>query len=356
MMKNERIETSLQTPITLLLHRPFGLSLNRLLMLVVFVVLFTFFSIFANNFFTVRSVLNLLIQASTLIITSIGATLVLIVGGIDFSIGAEIALAGALVFIFAGFGMPVWLSMILAILSSGLVGIVNGFLVARMRLQSFITTIAMATLIYGALGGFGAIIGAIIAFTKWPFFPSEELGVLANTPIFVIVSHDAAGVPVEIFPGLSWIVIIMVLVAVLFHLVLMKTRIGRNLYLVGSNPVASRLSGIKVIRVRILAFSLAGLLAGLSGVLLASRLVGPPGGAAGYEVLGVACAMIGGASLLGGSGGIGGTMIGGLLLSTISMGLTMMNTNSPYIFIFLNGLVILGSVYLEHSRKRQSLT
>ena len=89
----------------------------------------------------------------------------------------------------------------------------------------------------------------------------------------------------------------MVLVAVFFHLILTKTRIGRYLYLVGSNQVASRLSGIKVIRVRIAAY----VLARLVGVLLASRMGGPPGAAVGYEVIGFECAMIGGASLLGGT-------------------------------------------------------
>jgi len=139
----------------------------------------------------------------------------------------------------------------------------------------------------------------------------------------------------------------MVLVAVFFHLILTKTRIGRYLYLVGSNQVASRLSGIKVIRVRIAAYVLAGLLAGLVGVLLASRMGGPPGAAVGYEVIGIECAMIGGASLLGGTGSVLGTVLGSFILSTLSMGITMMNANDFYVPMLLNGFVVLGVVYLD---------
>ncbi len=143
----------------------------------------------------------------------------------------------------------------------------------------------------------------------------------------------------------------MVFVAVLFHLLITRTRLGRYLHLVGSNQVAARFSGIKVIRVRITAYVLAGLLAGLVGVLLASRLGAPPGGAAGYEVIAIECAMIGGASLAGGVGSVWGTVIASFILSTLSMGLTMMNAN-PNLPTFLNGFVVLGAVWLDQIRIR----
>ena len=145
----------------------------------------------------------------------------------------------------------------------------------------------------------------------------------------------------------------MTIVAVLAHLVLSKTRPGRYAYLVGSNLEASRLSGIKATRVKATAFVVAGLLAGLVGVLLASRMVAPPGAGAGYEVFGIICAMIGGASLAGGVGGVIGTVIGSFLLSIISMGLTMMNANGVYVPLLLNGFVVLGAVYLDQTRIRK---
>jgi ribose transport system permease protein len=310
--------------------------------------MFAFFSIFANNFFTVRSVLNLLVQTSTFTILSIGSVLVLIAGGVDFSLGAVVAFSGTAVVVFAVTGLPIWISMVLAVSLGGIIGLVNGFLVARQHLPSFITTFAMALLIYGILAGFDAF-----AASHPPPFPlPATFGNLANVPVFTILSKDATGPNIIVFPGISWIIIIMVFVTALFHLVLTKTRIGRYFYLVGSNPVASKLSGIKVIRVRVLAFVLAGLLAGLVGVLLASLMMAPPGGAAGYEMIGIICAMIGGASLTGGLGSVVGTMIGSFLFSTLSMGLTMMNAN-PYIPTFLNGFFVLAAVYLDQIRNRK---
>jgi ribose transport system permease protein len=265
------------------------------------VVLFEFFAIFAHNFFIVRAALNLLVQASTFVIFSIGATVVLIVGGIYFSLGAEIAFSGTAVVVFAKMGIPIWISMILAICKGSIIGLANGLLVARMHLQSFIVTIGMPFLIYGFLGSLGSLLPP----PPKPMVLPESLGDLANKTVFTIITHDATGVLMWYslaFPGIPWIVIIMVFVVILFHLILTKTRIGRTIYLVGANQVASRFSGIEIVRVRIIAFVLGGMLAGLAGVLLVSRLMGSPGGAAGYEFIGIACAMISGASLSGGTG------------------------------------------------------
>lgn len=181
----------------------------------------------------------------------------------------------------------------------------------------------------------------------------DRLGDLASIPVFRILSRDANGAEIEVFPGISRLVIIMVIVAALSHLILEETTFGRHAFSVGSNVEASRLSGINVVRVKIMAFVFAGLLAGIVGVLLTSRLGGPPGGAVGYAVIAIACAMIGGASLSGGAGSVGGTIIGSLLLSTLAMGLTMMNANAVSLPLLLNGLVLLSSVYLDEKRNRK---
>jgi ribose transport system permease protein len=352
MIKNRKLD-SLAEKSAPRLWGSLGLSPNRFLPLAVFVIMFAIFSIFANNFFTVRSVLNLLVQTSTFTILGIGAALVLVVGGIDFSVGAVIALGGTAVFVFAATGIPIWIAMIVASILGGVIGFANGFLVARVRLPSFIITFAMAMLIYGLLAAaFGAFMAAHAGSIPHPD-NLEHLGDLANNPAFRIVSHDANGAEIVVFPGISWIVIIMVIVAVLSHLFLEKTRFGRYAFLVGSNPKASRFSGIKVIRIKILAFVLASMLAGLVGVLLTSRLGGPPGGAVGYEIIAITCAMIGGASLSGGTGSVGGTVIGSFLLSTLAMGLTMMNVDQIYLPMLLNGLIVLGVVYLDQKQNKK---
>jgi ribose transport system permease protein len=329
-----------------------GLSPNIFLPLAVFVIMFAIFSIFANNFFTVRSVLNLLVQTSTFTILGIGATLVLVVGCIDFSLGAVIALSGTAVYVFAAAGIPIWISMLAASILGGVVGLVNGFVVARVRLPSFITTFTMAMVVYGLLSAFGAFMNAHAGPIPHPD-NLEHLGDMANPPAFRVISHDAGGAEIVVFPGISWIVVITVIVAVLSHLFLEKIRFGRYAYLVGSNSDASRFSGIKVARIKTLAFVFASVLAGLVGVLLASRLGNPPGAAAGYEMIAIECAMIGGASLSGGTGSVGRTVIGAFLISTLAMGITMMNVDRIDIPMFLNGLIVLGVVYLDQKRNRK---
>ena len=207
-------------------------------------------------------------------------------------------------------GAPIWVAMIAGVGLGGLIGCVNGLLVTRLRVPPFLATMSMAMIIYGILN-----LLAWIAFNSPP--PPhpipESLGDLANTPVFRIYSQNAAGTRTVVFPGISWIVIIMVFVALLVHFVSTRTRIGRYFRMISSDREAARFSGIKVNRVRRFAYALAGMLAALSGVLLTSRLGLPPGGAVGYEMIGITCAMIGGASLSGGVGSIGGTVIGSFM-------------------------------------------
>ena len=320
-------------------------------MLGVFVIVYFIFSLFARNFFTVAGVLNLLVQTSTFTIIAIGSTLVLIVGGIDFSLGAVVAFGGTgLPWIAAMFGAPVWLCYVGAICLGGLIGLLNGFLVTRLRIPSFLATMSVAMILYGIMN-----VLAWIAFNSSgpPPHPIPDFGGLANTPVFRIYSTNAAGARTVVFPGISWIVIIMVIVAVLFHFMTTRSRIGRYFHTVGFNETVARFSGIRVNRIKRSAYVLAGMLAALSGVLLTSRLGWPPGGAAGYEMIGITCAMIGGASLSGGVGSIGGTVIGSFIISTLAVGLSMANTNNPALPMLFNGIVILGAVCLDQVRTRR---
>jgi ribose/xylose/arabinose/galactoside ABC-type transport system permease subunit len=157
-----------------------------------------------------------------------------------------------------------------------------------------------------------------------------------------------------IFPGISWIVIIMALVAVLFHLVSTKSRTGRHFRMVGSKQEAAWFSGIEVNRVKRFVCVLAGMLPALFGVLLTSRLGFPPGGAVGYEMVGITCAMIGGVSLSGGVGSIGWTVIGSFIIGTLATGLSMMNTSNPALARLFNGIANHAVVCLDQVRNRKS--
>ena len=268
--------------------------------------------------------------------------------------GAVVALGGTAMFIFAAMGLPIWISMFAASMLCGVIGLLNGFLVAKVRLPSFIITFAMAMLLYGLLSAFGSFMR-----TQAPPAPHPEnlihLDDLVTIPVFSILTHDAKGSEIVIFPGISWIIIIMVVVALLSHFFLEKTRFGRYAFLVGANPTASRFSGIRVVQIKILAFVIASMMAGLVGVLLTSRLGSPPGGAVGYEMLAIECAMIGGASLSGGTGNVKGAVVGSFLISTLAMGLQMMDVNHLYLPLFLNGLILIGAVYLDQVRNRKPI-
>jgi ribose/xylose/arabinose/galactoside ABC-type transport system permease subunit len=222
MMKNESSESLAEKPVPRLNWTALGLLSNKLLPLTIFVIMYVAFSIFANNFFTVRGILNLLIQTSTFTILGISATLVLIVGCIDFSPGAVIALSGTAMYVFAVMGIPIWITAIAASFVGGVVGFVNGFLVARVRLPSFIITMAMALVIYGLLAGFGAFMSTHVGPPPHPE-NLNHVSDLAENPIFKIISHDAKGAEIIVFPGISWVVIIMIIVAVLSHLYCFST-------------------------------------------------------------------------------------------------------------------------------------
>ncbi len=344
MIKNEKHETlAAKTALYLSRIQP-GLSSNGLLPIAVLVVVFAVFSIFGHNFFSVITALNLLTQTSPLIILAIGETFVLLVGGIDLSAEAMTAFGGVALVVFSQIGMPIPEAILWACIVCGVFGLANGLLVARLRLPSFIITFAMAILIPGVSKFFQDFMG----------YRPDGLDTLSDFPlVFRTVTLDANGAEIVRFPGISWVVLIMVFLAVLSHLFLAKTRYGRYIYLVGSNPAAAHLSGIKAARIKILAFVFSSVMAGFTGVLISMRGGQPAGAAEGFEIIAIECAMIGGASIWGGTGSILGTVIGCLIIGTLTVGLQMTYWNQLYIPLFLNGLVLLSAVYLNQRQKKR---
>jgi ribose transport system permease protein len=154
------------------------------------------------------------------------------------------------------------------------------------------------------------------------------------------------------FPGISYPVLIMIAVALICHFVLNETVIGRYTYAVGSNEEAARLSGIKVHQVKIVSYVISGFMAGLVGVILASRMVtAQPNSASGYEMNAIAAAVIGGSSLMGGVGTVGGTVIGSFIIGILTVGMTMAGANY-FMETIVIGLVVIGAVYVDRFRLR----
>jgi ribose transport system permease protein len=311
-----------------------GFALDKFITFAAVLILFIYFSITAKNFFTVRSVLSLALQTSAITIMGIGVTFTIITGGIDLSIGSVIALAGTVAVMVAIAGVPIWLSMIVGLLVGAFCGLLNGLMVTRLKLPPFIATLGMMMVARG-------VALTITNANAWP--APDGFGELGNGAILGTGPK---------FPGISYPVIIMIAVALIFSFILGKTRIGRYTYAVGSNGEAARLSGIKVSQVKVITYIISGLLAGLVGIILASRMItSQPNSAVGYELNAIASAVIGGTSLMGGIGTVGGTVIGSFIIGILTVGLTMAGANY-FMQQIVVGLVVIGAVTIDQLKDR----
>jgi ribose transport system permease protein len=310
-------------------------NLSKFLPFVAVIVLFIVFSIVAKNFFTLRSILSLALQTSTITLMGIGVTFAIITGGIDLSIGSVVALTGTVAVMVAIAGVPIWLSMLVGLLVGVVCGLLNGLMVTKLKLPPFIATLGMMMVARGVA----------LTITNAGAFPAPEgFGVLGGGSIFGTGPK---------FPGIPYPVLIMIAIALIFGFILSKTRIGRYTYAVGSNEEAARLSGIKVNQVKNISYIFCGLLAGLVGVILASRMVtSQPNSAVGYELNAIAAAVIGGTSLMGGVGTVGGTVIGSFIIGILTVGLTMAGANY-YMQQIVIGLVVIGAVTFDQLRSRK---
>ncbi len=312
-----------------------GVALDKFITFAAVVALFIIFSILAKNFFTARSILSLLLQTSAVTIMGIGVTFAIITGGIDLSIGSVIALSGTVAVMVAIAGVPIWLSMIIGLLVGALTGFLNALMITRLKLPPFIATLGMMMVARG-------VALTITNANAWP--APDGFGTLGNGAIFRTGPK---------FPGISYPVLIMIAVALLCHFILAKTRIGRYTYAVGSNEEAARLSGINVDQVKVVAYILCGLLSGLVGIILASRMVtSQPNSASGYELNAIAAAVIGGTSLMGGVGTVAGTVIGSFIIGILSVGLTMAGANY-FMQQIVIGLVVILAVTIDQLKLRR---
>ena len=315
-------------------QRRSGLALDRFLTFGAVVALFAVFSITARNFFTMRNVLSLALQTSTTTLMGIGVTFTIITAGIDLSIGSVIALTGTVAVMAAIAGVPIWASMIVGLITGVICGLANGLLITRLKLPPFIATLGMMMVARG-------VALTITNANAWP--APEAFGALGNDAILRFGQK---------FPGIAYPVLIMIAMAFVFHFVLKKTRIGRYTYAVGSNEEAARLSGIKVRRVKVVSYIISAFLAGLVGIILASRMVtSQPNSAIGYELNAIASAVIGGTSLMGGVGTVGGTVIGSFIIGILTVGLTMQGTNY-FMQQIVIGLVVIGAVAFDQLRNK----
>jgi ribose transport system permease protein len=307
--------------------------LQQLLAFAGLIVISAFFAVASPVFLNYGNITNILFSTVVIGTLALGTTFVIITGGIDLSIGTGMALCAVMSGVFiVDLGIPLVLGVLAAILFGGLIGLVNGFNVAVLRLPPFIATLAMMLVAQGL-----ALVvsnSTPIYFTDHPAYTDLSIGTL---------------VPGSRFPNA---VIILAVAAVLAGVLLNRTVLGRYTYSIGSNEDATALSGIDVRRWKIIIYTLAGLFTGLAGVMISARLgSAQPATGMGYELQAIAAVVIGGTSLSGGKGSIVGTVIGALIISVLNNGLQILSIPQEWQNVIL-GCVILVAVYADQARKR----
>lgn len=290
-----------------------------------------FLTVSTDTFLSLRNGLNILDQITVLGIMAVGMTFVILIGGIDLSVGSVLALAMMVLGWTANIaGLPIGVGIVFALIASGLSGLIVGLMVTMFRVPAFIATLAMMS----AVRGVANMITdgqQIVGFPDW----------------FTMLAIDRH------FGVLTATVFLMLAVVAVAWLFLHFRSEGRMLYAIGGNPEVARLAGIKVQLVTVLVYVASGVLAGLAGIVLAARLDSvQPSSGLGYELDTIAAVVIGGTSLSGGAGGIGGTLIGVLIIGVLRNGLNLLNV-SPFLQQVIIGIVIVLAVGAETIRKRR---
>ena len=288
----------------------------------------------SENFITSDNIFNVLRQTSVNLCISVGMTLVILTGGIDLSVGSVLALSGAIAAGMAhqGFnltsmdtyvGITFWGCCLAALLVGALFGGMNGVLVTHFKVPPFVATLGVMTICRG------------LTMLYTGGFPITNLG----EGFEFLGTGWLLGIPMPV-----WVAII-VIAAFAFYM--KKSRTGRYIYAIGGNEKASLLSGIRVNRVVLLVYTIAGILSAVAGILVTARLdSAQPNAGSGYELDAIAAVVIGGASLSGGRGSIIGTVVGALIIGVLNNGLVLLDV-SPFWQQVIKGFVILLAVILD---------
>jgi ribose transport system permease protein len=303
------------------------------------VILYIFFGIFGRNFVSYPTLVNIIDAAYYIGFISIGVTFVIITGGIDLSVGTVMmcaAIIGGTAY--KTWGWPMWLSLLLIIAVGIAFGYFNGIMVSRLKLPPFIATLGTMMISMG--------IGSIVSNVQSATFPTRAVADGWFKSMFKIISEDGMTIPTGAF--------VLIAVAVVSHIILNNTRMGRYVYAIGSNKEAARLSGVNVKKWEMMAYVIAGTYAGIGGISYAAIYTTVlPAQGQGFELFAIAGAVIGGTSLAGGVGTIFGTVIGVFIMSVLSIGLPSMDLQAHY-QTFFTGIVVIGAVLLDMYRIRKS--
>ena len=297
-------------------------------LLIVLFFLFVFFTITSPYFLTTSNISNLLKQTAINGIVAIGMVFVIISAGIDLSVGSVVGLSGMMVAMMlkAGFAIP--FAVLVSVLVGTLLGIINGILIHNGKVPAFIATLGTMTVIRG-------IIMLISDAKMVAGLPKSFTGVAQLT---------VAGLP---FLFIAWLLVILIAFVISRY-----TVFGRNMYAVGSNKEAARLSGINIQLTTYGIYAFCSFVCAIAGILMTARLGnGVPTGGTGYELDAIASAVVGGASLDGGEGTVIGTVLGAIIMATLRQGGNLLGINSFILEIMIGALIVVA-VLVDKQRKK----
>ncbi len=292
-------------------------------------VLFAFLSIFTDSFLSTKNMLTVLRQICINSLLAFGMTFVLIIGGIDLTVGSVVGACGVAVVTLLNAGVALPIAILLATGIGAVVGLINGVITAYIGMPAFIVTLSMQGVIRGVA-----------------YITTNGRSVSCKNDLFTSLGNGHwLGIPIPIY--------IVAVVIIIIAIILYYTRFGRRMYALGGNPVAAKFSGIKVKKITVWVYMISGILAAIAGIILASRMYsGQPTAGQGYESDAIAAAVLGGTSFTGGIGTVGGTVIGALVIGFLSNGLNLLHVSS-YVQMVIKGIVIILAVGIDIFKKKK---
>jgi len=304
--------------------------LQRLLPFLSLILLFVALTIASPNFFTSTNLSSVVRQTAVINIMALGMTMIIITGGIDLSVGAILAMGGVVGTMAMEKGMSIPVGVLVGVLTGLGCGLANGLMITQLRIQPFIVT----------LGTLGIFRGTTLIMTNG--LPVHQV----PDRFSYIGEGNLLGVPFVLW--------VLVACAVITHILLEHTRLGRYTFAIGSNREAAVYAGIPVNFHTTAVYAIGGALTGLAGMIEASRLMtGQPTAGQGYELQAIAAVVIGGGSLQGGEGSVMGTLVGAFIMGLLSNGSDLLGV-SPYLQQAIIGAVIILAVTLDEVRKRRT--